>query len=102
MTRPVVQPGREQVRRLDPPFVRATVRSRARKAWAAANKRIAEEAERAGREVKPGELYMALTPHEVRHCAASYERQRQLANSWRMAVGSDFSLALYGADTVGS
>lgn len=53
------------------PFV-PTVRSRARKAWAAANKRIAEGAERAGREVELGELYVPLTPHEARHCAASY------------------------------
>lgn len=59
-------------RTADLPFVPTTVRSRARKAWAAANKRIAEEAERAGREIEPGELYVPLTPHEARHCAASY------------------------------
>jgi integrase len=34
--------------------------------------KVAEEAGRAGREVEPGELYVPLTPHEARHCAASY------------------------------
>jgi integrase len=59
-------------RSADLPFVPTTVRSRARKAWADANERLAEEAERAGREIAPGELYVPLTPHEARHCAASY------------------------------
>lgn len=54
------------------PFVPTTVRRRALKAWTDANERIAQEAARAGREVEPGELYAPLTPHEARHCAASY------------------------------
>lgn len=54
------------------PFVPTTIRRRALSAWERANRRIAEAAERAGREVKPGELYEPLTPHEARHCAASY------------------------------
>jgi hypothetical protein len=37
-----------------------------------ANKRVAKEAERAVCEIKPDELYLPLTPHEARHCAASY------------------------------
>ena len=54
------------------PFVPTTIRRRALSAWRRGNRRIAEAAERAGREAEPGELYEPLTPHEARHCAASY------------------------------
>jgi integrase len=54
------------------PFIPTTIRRRALSSWKRANKRIAEEAERAGRDVAPEELHESLTPHEARHCAASY------------------------------
>ena len=54
------------------PFIPSTIRRRALKAWKDANTRVAEKADRAGRDVEPSERYEPLTPHEARHCAASY------------------------------
>ena len=54
------------------PFVRSTVRSRALAAWEAANDRTIAEAERRGEELDSKTLLQPLTPHEARHCAASY------------------------------
>jgi integrase len=59
-------------RTADLPFIPTTIRRRALSAWRRANKQIAEEAERAGRDLAPAELHEPLTPHEARHCAASY------------------------------
>jgi integrase len=54
------------------PFIPSTIRRHALKAWKDANDRIVEAASRTGRDVEPEELYKPLTPHEARHCAASY------------------------------
>ncbi len=54
------------------PFVRSTIRSRALKAWKAENARAAKRAEDEGRELDAAEILRPLTPHEARHCAASY------------------------------
>lgn len=54
------------------PFIPSTIRRRALRAWRDANGRVGEAAVRAGREVEPDERYEPLTPHEARHCAASY------------------------------
>jgi len=54
------------------PFVPSTARSRALKAWKAANARLLAEAEERGEEVDEATLLQPLSPHEARHCAASY------------------------------
>lgn len=54
------------------PFIPSTTRRRARKAWADANALAAEQAQREGGDLKPRELLGPLSPHEARHCAASY------------------------------
>jgi len=54
------------------PFIPTTTRRRALRAWKDANRQFEEKAARAGREVEVGERYEPLTPHEARHCAASY------------------------------
>ncbi len=54
------------------PFIPTTIRRRALRAWRDANAQVEEESVRAGREVEAGEWCEPLTPHEARHCAASY------------------------------
>lgn len=59
-------------RTADLPFVPTTVRTHALKAWKTANDRVVKAAEEAGVEVDLDELLQPLTPHEARHCTASY------------------------------
>ncbi|MFP5364860.1 MAG: tyrosine-type recombinase/integrase [Thermoleophilia bacterium] len=54
------------------PFVPSTTRARALKAWQAANARMRADAERRGEKVDEAALLKPLSPHEARHCAASY------------------------------
>lgn len=54
------------------PFTPSTVRRHALAAWKAHNDKIREQAEEDGREVNAAEMLEPLSPHEARHCAASY------------------------------
>jgi integrase len=54
------------------PFIPSTTRRRALKAWKAANNALAQRAQEGGRDVRPEEILRPLTPHDARHCAASY------------------------------
>ena len=54
------------------PFARSTIHARAMRAWKDANDRLVAEAERAGREVDPGEMLRPLSAHTARHTCASY------------------------------
>jgi integrase len=54
------------------PFIPSTTRRRALNAWKAANDEAAKHAQEEGRDVRPEEILRPLTPHDARHCAASY------------------------------
>jgi integrase len=53
-------------------FTPSTVRRHALNAWEAHNEKVRETAKEEGREVDAAELLVPLSPHEARHCAASY------------------------------
>ena len=74
------------------PFIPSTVRSRALKAWEAANARTVAEAQRDGLEVDEALLLAPIALHEARHSAASLLR----------AAGVDFKMisAIIGHSSV--
>lgn len=53
------------------PVVLMTLHRRAKKAWEAENGKRAEKAEREGRELRPDELLVPITLHELRHSCGS-------------------------------
>ena len=74
------------------PFIPSTVRSRALKAWKAANDRLRAEAQQRGEEVDAALLLAPIALHEARHSAASLLR----------AAGVDFKMisAIIGHSSV--